>query len=191
MTLLTIAQGAALNVGMSVPDVVFASPDREWQELVQVANETGAELARRVQWGDLTRTEALTGPGPMPDDFDRLVDGVCVMGAGIVRPLTRAEWTGLPTVPSGEPRYFLLENDAISLWPEGPVSVTYQSRNWTSAGMHVFTADNQSPVFDEDLFLKGVISRWRRFKGMPYADFEADYEAALAQYAAQDDRGRF
>ena len=189
MSLLTIAEGLALNVGMMKPTQVIGSPGREWAEVVQFANETGDELARRVQWGDLTHEVAVSGSGELPANFDRLVEGVCVRAPSIVRPLTRAEWTDLPD-EAGTPRYFLLEDRELSLWPEGAASVTYQSRDWTGTGRK-FTADDQSPLMDEGLFLKGLIARWRRQKGMSYQDEEAEFEAALADFARNDDRARF
>lgn len=188
MSLLTIAQAVALNVGMPRPTQVIAAAGREWSELVQMANETGEELTRRVQWGALTRSAETTG-GQLPADFDRLVDGVCVGAAGgIVRPLTRAEWSTLPDA-TGTPRYFLLEDDRLSLWPEGAATVIYQSKAWTTGGIG-FSADDQEALIDEALFAKALIVRWRRQKGMPYADEEAELEAALTQYARNDNRGR-
>lgn len=189
MTLLTIARALALNVGLPVPTQVIGAPGREWAETVQFANETGEELARRVEWGDLTKTAVLAGSGALPNDFGRLVGGVCVRANGsIVRPLTRAEWGDLPSA-TGTPRYFLLRDDAISVWPEGAVTVFYQSRFWTGLG-EALTADDQSPLMDETLFAKGLIVRWRRQKSMAYADEEAEFETALAQHAQNDDRGR-
>ena len=63
MTLLTIGAALAKNVGMSVPDIMISSPERKWLEAVQFANETGEELARRVDWGQLQDTATLTGTG--------------------------------------------------------------------------------------------------------------------------------
>ena len=196
MSLLSLVESLAYSVGLNKPTQVMGAPGREMAEVRQVADETGEELARRVQWGDLTKTTMISGTGriALPADFGRLVEGIAVTADGRpVRSLTRGEWANLPTT-IGRPRYFLLEDDAITLWPALPegdgAAVTYQSKNWVSNGQARFTADNQSPLMDEALFLKGMIVRWRRNKGMAYADEEAEYEAALAQYAGFDDRGR-
>jgi hypothetical protein len=200
MTLLTIAQGLARNVGMQSPSSVVGSTMREWQEGLQFANETGEELARRVDWGALQGTATLTGDGTnkvhtLPAGFSRLSKGIAVKsGAAIVRPLSRAEWNSLTPV-QGTPRYFLLEGTELTLWPylanAATVTASYQSEYWTSAGSNAFTVDSQTSLIDEDLFLKGLIVRWRRQKGMPYQDEEAEYEAALQDIAGFDDRGRF
>ncbi len=200
MTLLTIAQGLARNVGMQSPTSVVGSTMREWQEALQFANETGEELARRVDWGALNATTTLTGDGTnltytLPAGFFRLNRGVAVrVGTTPVRPLSRAEW-GTLTPVQGTPRYFLLEGNEITLFPflanAATATVFYQTDRWTSAGSAAFTADDQWSLIDEDLFLKGLIARWRRQKGMPYQDEEAEYEAALQDFANFDDRSRF
>ena len=200
MSLLTIAQGLARNVGMQVPTSVVGSTMREWQEALQFANETGEELARRVDWGALQASATLTGDGTnkvhaLPAGFSRLTKGIAIRTAtATLRPLSQAEWGGLTPV-QGTPRYFLLEGSNVTLWPflanAETVTASYQSQYWTSAGSDAFTVDSQTSLIDEDLFLKGLIARWRRQKGMDYADFEAEYEAALQDFAGFDDRSRF
>lgn len=199
MTLLSICSGLAKNVGIAAPTSIVGNSDRTWQEALQFANETGEEIARRIDWGKLTASATLTGDGTnkvhsLPNDFGRLAQGIAVKATGIVRPLTRAEWNALTPV-SGTPRYFLLQDAKITLWPylanAQTASVSYQSDNWVGLTAPAFTADDQTPVFSEDLFLKGLIVRWRRQKGMPYQDEEAEYEASMADFAKFDDRGRF
>ena len=198
MSLLTICQGLAKNVGMAVPTAIITSSAREWVEAAQMANETGEELARRVDWGVLDASTTLTGDGTnktfaLPTGFSRLGVGVCVTASGgIVRPLTRAEWNTL-TAAQGAPRYFFLEGSNITLWPylanAATATVKYQSKNWCSAGA-TFVADTDTSLIDETLFLKALIVRWRRQKGMDYADQEAEFEAALQNFASFDDRSR-
>jgi len=196
MTLLTICQGLALNVGLESPTAVVTSSLREWAEAVQFANEAGEELARRVDWGVLHATTTLTGDGTnkvFTLTGSRLDAGVTVKtSTGYVRPLTQAEWNTL-TATQGTPRYFLLQGAILTLWPylanAATVSVGYISKSWASSGA-TFVADTDTALIDEGLLLKGLIVRWRRQKGMDYADQEAEYEAALAQFAQFDGRSR-
>ena len=199
MTLLSICTALANNVGMTAPDVVVTSPYRQWKEALQFANETGEELARRVDWGQLQNAATLTGDGTnkvhaLPSGFSRLNRGISIMaGTAIVRPLTRAEWSRLVPV-EGVPRYYLLEGSSVTLWPYLANGVTataqYQSANWCSNGTAEFTSDLHSSLIDEWLFAKALIVRWRRQKGMPYADEEAEFEAALSDIAKFNDRSR-
>lgn len=198
MTLLTIGAALAKNAGMAVPDIMVLSSDRQWLESVQFANETGEELARRVDWGQLQASTTLTGTGAavahsLPSDFARLNQGISIMaGTSIVRPLTRPEWSNLVAV-EGTPRYFLLEENTVQFWPflanAATATAQYQSKNWCSAGAE-FMADTDTVLVDEGLFTKGLIVRWRRQKQMDVADFEAEYEAALADFARFNDRSR-
>lgn len=199
MTLLTIAAELAKNVGLEVPDVIVSSPDREWAEALQFANETGEELARRVDWGVLQESATLTGTGAavahaLPADFSRLNQGIAITtsGGAIIRPLTRAEWSNL-TMTEGTPRYFLLEQNTVQFWPylanAATATAQFQSKEWCSAGQ-AFMADTDTSLIDEKLFAKGLIVRWRRQKGMDVADFEAEFEQALADFARFDDRSR-
>ena len=200
MTLISIASALATNAGMKVPASVIGNPAREWVEAHQFANEAGEELARRVDWGQLQASATLTGDGTnlahaLPAGFSRLNRGVAVMaGTSIVRPLTRQEWSRLAPM-QGVPRYFLLEADTLTLWPylanAETVTVQYQSLNWCDNGTAAFVADTDSPLVDEDLFAKALIVRWRRQKGMSFADEEAEYEAALQDFARFNDRSRF
>ena len=50
MSLLTIIQGAAIKIGIDRPTSVIGSQAVEVQELVELANEEGAELVRRGDW---------------------------------------------------------------------------------------------------------------------------------------------
>ena len=162
-----------------------------------MANEAGEELARRVDWAVLTKTVTLTGATPdfaLPADFSRMAQGVTLrIGRQIVRPLTQSEWDTLPAA-SSTPRYFRLDGSTVILWPSPVTSVTlsltYLSRNWLTDAAG-YATDEDVALLDEDLLAKALIVRWRRQKGMPFADEEAEYEAALADRARFDDRSRF
>lgn len=199
MTLLTIVQEMCYDVGLDKPTSVASNTAREMQEALTFANEAGEELARRFDWGTLTATETLTGDGTfqtytLPAAFSRLTPGAAVKaGTTILRPLSRSEWN-LLTGTEATPRYYLLEGQSITLWPylanASTATVTYQTRNWCSAGQATWAADGNTSLIPESLFAKALIVRWRRQKGMDYADQEAEYEAALAEFASFDRRGR-
>jgi hypothetical protein len=198
MTLLTVCQSLAKDVGLSVPLQIVGSADREWIEALEFANDAGRELARRVDWTSLRKSTVLTGTGAsiafnLPAEFDRLQRGGAVMsGTTAARALTRAEWPAATS--AGTPRYFLLEDDTLTLWPHladlASVTVGYFSKNWVS-GSDGYTADDQTADIDEELLAMGLVVRWRRQKGMPFQDYEAEYEAAIADRAAMDGEARF
>lgn len=200
MSLLTICNRLAQNVGLETTEQVITSPRREWSEAVEMANAVGRELARRVDFGALNDVVTVTGDGTdrsydLGSETARLVPGVTVtVGGVVIRPLTQAEWGALAPI-AGTPRYFLLEGQRISFWPllgnAVAATVRIQSRNWCSNGTDAWQADTDTALIDENLLAKGLIVRWRRQKGMDYTDYEAEYEADLADIARTDDRARF
>lgn len=199
MSLLTIAQSLAKSVGLGTPANVIGSGERTWQEVVEHANAAGEELARRVDWGQLTQSATIVGDGTakthtLVSGFDRITKGQGVSTSnGPVRPFTQAEWATLTAV-EGTPRYFILRDNSILFWPYLGAGLTanvlYQTKNWCSNGTAKWTADDDTSLIDEEIFLKALEVRWRRAKGMDYADHEAEYEAALSSYARNNDRSR-
>jgi hypothetical protein len=199
MTIIAALKELAADVGLDIPLIGLSSQSREVVELVSFANAVGLEIAGRAAWGGLTKQATITGDGTanprtLPADALFLVDGVTIIRSDgeSVRPLTRAEWNIPPVM--GLPRYFLKEGLSLRLYPHlanaATVTVPYQSRNWVSNGTDKLAADTDTTVFPEDALLKGLIARWRRQKGMPYQDYEAEYEATLTRYGAFDDRSR-
>lgn len=194
-SLLNFCERLAVNVGIEKPASVYGSSDRTWQEALEFANETGRELLRRFDWSDLYEETPIVGTGSdtthtLPAGFDRLAKGISVKsGTTPLRPLTQREWGGLTAV-QGTPRYYLLDGSTIKFWPylasAEVVTVGYIKDQFCTGGAS-FLADNDTVVFPDDVFGLGLIVRWRRQKGMPYADFEAEYEAML-QDRAQFDR---
>ena len=163
------------------------------------ANEVGRELSRRFDWSDLYEETTVNGTGAdallsLPSGFSRAGKGVSVsFGGAALRPLTQREW-GTLTPTEGTPRYYLLEGNGIKFWPYmssgAGATVGYISENWCNGGSE-FTSDADTVIFPDELFALGLIVRWRRQKGMDYADFEAEYEAALMDHAKFDRNVRF
>lgn len=199
MTLLSITNSLARNVGLEETTQVIGSNRRELEEVVDYCNKVGEELARRVDFGALHEAVTLTGDATnkkfdLGTNFSRISSGIAVTySTSVVRPLTQAEWASLVPVV-GSPRYFLLEGNKLTLWPyltDGAfVTVQTQSKAWCSNGTAAWSADDETSLIDEALMLKGLIVRWRRQKGMDYADYEAEFEADLADIARFDDRSR-
>ena len=199
MTLLTAATAMAKQAGLESPSAVYSSTDRTWVEVLEIANLTGDELARRVDWPQLRKSTTLTGTGAlvaheMPADFMRVSPGAAVFaGTSIVRNVSGEEWRTL-TAAEGTPRYYYLGASgtaasypaAVSLWPflasAATVTLNYQTGGFCTGGS-AFAADSDAIYVDEGLFVQGMLARWARQKGLDYQDREAEYEAALRDWA--------
>lgn len=200
MTLLTIAQDVARNTALDVPPTASGSTAREIVNVVQFINDTGLELARRVNWGALRATTTITGTGvnanfALPAYYLKLIEGGAVLsgGVGLRGGLSPDEWAALTPV-EGTPRFYRLRGSSISFYPflanAATATVNYQSTAWASNGTDRLQLDAETSLIPEDLLVKGAIWRQRRHVGQDFADQIAEYEAALADYATYDARDR-
>jgi hypothetical protein len=200
MTLLTIAQDVARNTALDVPATASGSTAREIVNVVQFINDTGLELARRVNWGALRTTTTITGTGvnanfALPAYYLKLIEGGAVFAGSVaVRGgLSPDEWAALTPI-EGTPRFYRLRGSSISFYPflanAATATVHYQSNAWASNGTALLQLDAETSLIPEDLLVKGAIWRQRRHVGQDFADQIAEYEAALADYAAYDARDR-
>ena len=200
MTLLTIAQDVARNTALDVPATASGSTAREIVNVVQFINDTGLELARRVNWGALRATATITGTGvnanfALPAYYLKLIEGGAVFAGSVaVRGgLSPDEWAALTPI-EGTPRFYRLRGSSISFYPflanAATASVNYQSTAWASNGTDRLQLDAETSLIPEDLLVKGAIWRQRRHVGQDFADQIAEYEAALADYASYDARDR-
>ena len=199
MSLLSIAQAVAKNTGIEVPDTVQGG-DPDAVKLRQFINETGDELARRVDWSALRKTATLSGTGfnapyNLPPDYSRLIGGLAVRvnGSAVRGGLTADEWNALEPV-EGTPRYFQTIANQIALYPyppEGmPVTLTYQGTNWVRSDKREMVADGDETFLPERLLEMGGVWRSKRHIGADYGDYLAEYEAAITDLAGFDDRVR-
>jgi len=200
MTLLTIAQDVARNTALDVPSTASGSTAREIINVVQFINDTGLELARRVNWGALRASTTITGTGTntnfaLPAYYLKLIEGGAVLagGVGLRGGLSPDEWAALTPI-EGTPRFYRLRGSSISFYPflanAATASVNYQSTAWASNGTDRLQLDAETSLIPEDLLVKGAIWRQRRHVGQDFSDQIAEYEAALADYAAYDARDR-
>ncbi|MEQ1519720.1 MAG: hypothetical protein ABL936_00445 [Aestuariivirga sp.] len=208
LTLLEVAQAVARDVGLAQPTAVVGATDdtdRGMVEMKQHLDFVGEELARRVDWSALRSEVTLTGNGsalehPLPASYLRMMAGNAVKLAvsfAIVRGgLSAEEFKSLPPVV-GTPRFYFIGGPrgakTISFWPflanTFEATALVQSENWVASATS-YQADGNIALVPSPLMVKGGIARWRRQKGMDYADYVAEYEAALANYAEFDDGAR-
>lgn len=199
MSLFTIAQAVAKNIGIEVPDTVQGD-DPDAVKLRQFINETGDELARRVDWSALRKTATLSGTGfnapyNLPPDYSRLISGLAVRvnGSAVRGGLTSDEWNALEPV-EGAPRYFQTIANQIIFYPYPPegmtVTLTYQCANWVRPNKKEMVADGDETFLPERLLEMGGVWRSKRHIGADYGDYLAEYEAAITDLAGFDDRVR-
>lgn len=206
-TVASVMDEAARECSIAPPSSWVSATTLSHVEMRQFLNETADELLERIDWPDpIAQDTVITGDGSeaytLPSDFKRLTrDPLTVYETTTTRragiPVaSNGAWTHLKDVGSaGGNRYFRTSGDeeagfAISFWDNptsgNSITVSYISKNWLkisgTAGSE-WTDNAATLLLDKRLVRMGVIWRFRRKKGMPYADRMNEYEAVLARKA--------
>jgi hypothetical protein len=205
MSLLTIIQDATDLLSLARPAVVTSSVDATVRQLLSLANEEGKELAARYAWQALTVeatfvTSATPEQAPaIPADLDRFVANSFfnrTTRLPVVGPVTPQQWQALQAQPAlgRVVLAFRQRSGQFLITPTPPAGQTiayeYLSKNWAKSaagqGKPRFMQDDDQTYLDEWLLTLGVRWRFRKSKGLDYAEDFETYEANVAQAMARD-----
>lgn len=216
MSLLTICQGAALRCNFgTVPNNAFASADQNVLQLVAFTSDTGRELAERTNWNILKNQGLITGDGvttlwSLPTDWMRLCPSdKSPMGAliSLARPTipligpVNDEWLNQMKALPAYPAYpvWRIVNNQLEIWPAlasgEVVQFWYFTKNWvkqavTNAFISDWSGDSDTSQLEETLIMKGAIWRWKRAKGLDYAEEFREYQMTIERLGGQQDNER-
>lgn len=203
MSLLTICQNAADEVGLRSPSSIVGSTDRVAVRCLRYAKRIGRELVlKNIPWLFKEHTFSTvngTQTYSMPADFDHFVPFTHWNRTTYRRmyPILPNEWqelqSGLATVSindqfriRGADKEFYIEPT-----PTGTETVAFEyvSKNYCEnaggTGLSVWTADTDVGVIDEEVFELGIIWRLLNRMGQPYAEEKAEYQRYLNTLIAQ------
>ena len=208
MSLLSICQDAASQLGLRQPTTVVGSTDLTAQILYRLANQAGKELARYHDWNDLIVEQTFTTLAQNeqtdaldPDDFDRLIRNVEMWNrTNDLRysgPTTQRIWQQLQTsiVTGGLVGWWRVRGGQLLIHPAPTAGETlafeYVSKRWarSSGGdaQEKFLADTDTTVLDEDLITLEIVWRFRQTRGFPqYAEDMATCEREKEKAASRD-----
>jgi len=203
---------AARGCSVTPPTSWITATGLSHMEMKDFLAETVEELLERIDWPDpITKDTVIAGTGAetyaLPSDFKRLTrDELAVYETtttrrpGIAVP-TNGAWTHLKQIGSaGGDRFYRTSGDEedgfeISFYQfpatGASITVSYVSRNWlkqASVEGNEWTDATATLLLPARLVEMGVVWRFRRRKGMPFADRLNEYEANLARHA-NDKRG--
>lgn len=209
MSLLSIISGtdhgAAVLCGLPAPQNIINSLDPNTRLLLRLAQQEGRELARRHDWQalkvDYTFASTASEQQPaFPADFDRLLPQgelwdrtANLRYAGPVDDMTWGRLKGA-AVNVAVPGYWRLLGGRLYLLPAPPAGHTlalpYMSSNWAESNNGTpkdsFTADTDKARIPERLIALGIVWRFKRAKGLDYADDMATYEREVERATARD-----
>ena len=216
MSLLTICQNAAIRINFGgVPNSAYSSTDTSVLQLVAFSQDTGRELLERYDWNNLKNQALITGDGAttlfnLPSDWMRLCPSdKSPMGAliSLARPTipligpVNDEWLNQMKALPAYPAYpvWRIVNNEMEIWPAlasgEVVQFWYFTKNWiqsgsTSAYIQSWSGDSDTSLIDEDIIMKGTIWRWKRAKGLDYAEEFRAYELSVDRNAGQQNNER-
>lgn len=208
MSLISICQDAASELGLRQPATIVGSTDLTAQILYRLANASGKQLARYHDWQALTVEQTFTTLAQTeqtdaldPDDFDRMIYNAEVWNRStdtrFTGPTPQRVWQRLQTGIgiSGATGWWRIKNSQLNVYPAPSAGETlafeYISKRWarSSGGteQEKFLADTDTTVLDEDLITLEMIWRFRQSRGFPqYAEDMATCEREKEKAAARD-----
>ena len=194
MSLLSICQDAAEEIGFPAPSSVVGSSDPNAKQLLRFANREGEELSQATNWNILV-TEGSVTLATGDQDYALASDLRWVIPTTtwnrndkriVLAPLTSQEWQFHKawTTISGLNLMARIRNNqlefsqTISSSENGKVIYyEYVSNKWasTSGGtaQQLFLLDTDTCRLDEELVTQGVVWRFKKAKGL---DWEGDFQ---------------
>lgn len=212
MSLLTLIQNVATEVGISSPSSVIGNNDTQIQQLLQLAQQEGRLLASRGRWSALTKGAAFTlslaadqgklqngGTAVVSDgDFDYMTNDTMwndTTTLPILGPVSSRQWQTLQVFPvTGPYQQFMIRGNNLFIDPvptsADTVVFDYQSTWWCEdsggQGQDSWQDDSDVGRLDEKLMRLGILWRWLRRKGQDYSEEFAEYERQVLDALARD-----
>jgi hypothetical protein len=210
MTVLSVAQRAALRCGLEVPSVFFTNTSRTWQEMQVLVNDCAKQILDEYDWQALKKVNTITGDGvtvdfDMPADYDRMVRDAHMWTNFM--PFWNAQQVGsVDSWLAMEESNFLAM--VVPMWIiyagqfhvrpvlEAPSTLKFfyvsnfvVKASGSSVGTAAeFTDDAESFVLEEKLLTHCLVYNWKMAKGLDYSADLQQYEDDMA-YAIGKDKG--
>ena len=206
MSLLTLVQNAADRIGIVRPSSVIGSADGQVRQLLSLSQQEGKELARRHPWQSLIKEKTITAiaaeeqTSGIPTDFDRFVDETFynrTQKRKVEGPLNAKEWAdykGRTTTAIWDA--FRVRGNAGLLAPTPTANDSYVyeyvTTYWattsgsTTPSLAAWAADTNEGILSEELMTDGIVWRFKKAKGLDYAEEFRTYEAQLALMMGRD-----
>lgn len=212
MTLLTICQDVARQVGFAVPlSIVNATNDKTAQQLYSLANRAGESMAKVKRWQTLVKENTFTlatadQDYAFPADFRHIIPETTWNRDDrrkVINPLNSQEWAfykGWQTL-SGLNLRARIRNDelefeqTISSDMNGEtIAYEYLSKYWAEdsggTAKAAFTADSDVALLDEEIITLSVLYRFKRSKGLDWESDFMDYKIELDTVKGYDSGSR-
>ena len=205
MTMLTSVQHFCRRVNIPVPVTVYGSTDTQILQVMALLEEEGNDLSLRGDWQGITfeathTTIAAEDQGAIStiaSNGFRYVKNNTLWDRNSKLPvfvLDATEWQAVKAVAISGPRYQArIRGGKLLANPTPTAGLTwafeYVSKNWILNGAtykQYFTADADTVLLPEDLVMMGLRWRWKKEKGLDYAEDFRTYEMQVTKALSQD-----
>lgn len=209
MSLLTVAQAVAEEVGLPSPSAIIGSTDKTAKQLLRLINRSGKRMAKK-NWAVLQKehtfsTVASTASYDLPTDFDRFLDGTMWDRSqywDLRGPMSPREWqilkSGLVANGSVRSRFRMKPDTRVNKYFLDPTPSSirsmvfeYASTQWVkdsgnTTGKVAYAVDTDVAILSEELIELDVIWRILSRKGFAYDEEKLEFEKALETAYAND-----
>lgn len=208
MSLLTVIQYACRRAALPVPSTVIGTTDQQVAQLYALLEEEGNDLAQRGEWEALTReaswtTTAAEDQGAMTtlaSNGFRAIRNDTIWSRTrrlpVAGPLSPQDWQTLKAWSVSGPYYqYRIRGGRLLVNPAAPAGESwffeYLSQNWILGAdgttyKQYFTLDTDTLLVPESLALAGLRWRWKKEKGLEYAEDFRTYEMQVKNALGSD-----
>ena len=208
MTLLTVVQNFCERTSLPVPNTVYGTSDKQVLQVKALLEEEGNDLAQRGDWEVLTNiathttvaTESQGAIATIASNGFRYIKNQTIWDRTdrlpVLGPMNSREWEALKPIVVNGPRYrFRIIGGNLLVNPVPSAGHTwafeYLSHNWiqaTGGGAYkqYFTADTDEILLPNTLVLMGLRWRWKKEKGLEYAEDMRTYEMQVKDALGRD-----
>lgn len=196
------------TTALPIPTVVMGTSDRQIRQIRALIEEEGRALSSRGGWQWLTFEASFTTTATedQGDLRDIATNGFLYIKnqtmwdrstrLPIFGPLSASEWQSIKAVVSTGPRYrYRIRGNKLLVNPTPPAGSSwyfeYVSKHWildgdSGDGKRLFTKDTDLVCLPEELVLLGVRWRWKKEKGLEYAEDFREYEMQVKDALTRD-----
>jgi hypothetical protein len=210
MSLLTTIQRCCRHLGIPVPSAVISNTDAQVQQLQELSQLAGEEIAAGHEWTALKVVRTFTGtaaqeqpePPAINIAFKRYAPVAHLwdvnMRRPLVGPLTDDQWMDLITnTTTGVDKYWTILDGKINIYPIPDVAdsfrFTYLTKNWIrimggdrTTDIAEWAHDDDTALIPERLVYLSTVWRFKQAKGLDYGEDMSSFGRALEQEAARD-----
>src|SRR5574343_284370 len=201
MTMLSVVQQFCLRTGIPKPSAVYGSTDSQVLQAMALLEEEGNDLATRHDWQALVAeashtTVATEDQGAVSTIASNGFRHICnetiwdrTNNLPIVGPLDGKDWQAIKGMTSTGARYrYRIRGGHLLITPTPDAGYSwyfeYVSKNWILGAdgttyKEYFTLDTDTILLPESIVLMGLRWRWKKEKGLEYAEDFRTYETQV------------